>query len=63
LDEGRSEDEITTELAQCFLRLANIDSVVLERLSRYEAALWRRAVQTVITLNTMRGCRAGSRIS
>jgi len=62
LDEGRSEDEITTELAQCFLRLANIDSVVLERLSRYETALWRRAAQTVIALNAMRGCLAGSTI-
>ena len=37
----------TRQLTYCFLRLANLDSGVFERLSRYEAALWRRTVQTL----------------
>jgi hypothetical protein len=31
-----------TDLARCFLRLANLPSYPLDRLSRYEAILWRR---------------------
>jgi hypothetical protein len=30
-----------TDLARCFLRLANLPSYPLDRLSRYEAILWR----------------------
>src|SRR5262249_49943789 len=33
------------ELARCFLRLANLPNYVLDRLSRYEATLWRQAGQ------------------
>jgi len=43
----------TTEFARCFLRLANLPSSVLERLSRYEAALWRQVVQILFTLDTL----------
>ena len=32
----------TTELARCFLRLANLPNYALDRLSRYEATLWRQ---------------------
>ncbi len=31
------------ELARCFLRLANLPNFALDRLSRYEATLWRQA--------------------
>jgi hypothetical protein len=34
-------DGPTIEFAQCFLRLANLPNFALDRLSRYEATLWR----------------------
>jgi hypothetical protein len=43
----------TTEIARCFLRLANLPSGVLERLSRYEAALWRQVTQILFTLDAL----------
>jgi len=33
----------TVELAWCFLRLADLSNFALDRLSRYEASLWRQA--------------------
>ena len=41
----------TRRLAYSFLRLANLDSAVFERLNRYEAALWRQAVQIIFVLH------------
>src|SRR5215217_865662 len=35
------------DLAQCFLRLVNLPTFPLDRLSRYEAILWRQAGQIV----------------
>jgi len=32
------------------LRLANLDIDIVDRLSRYEAALWRQLAQTLFTL-------------
>jgi len=42
------------DLTSCFLRLANLDSGVFERLGRYETALWRQIVQTLLALRTTR---------
>jgi hypothetical protein len=42
-----------TELARCFLRLANLDSYPLDRLSRYEAILWRQAGQILFALDAL----------
>jgi hypothetical protein len=42
------------ELTYCFMRLANIDNGLFERLRRYEAALWRQTVQTLFALRTTR---------
>ena len=42
------------DLTCCFLRLANLDSGVFERLGRYETALWRQIVQTLLVLRTPR---------
>ena len=42
------------QLTYCFLRLANLDSGVFERLTRYEAALWRQTVQTLFALQPVR---------
>jgi hypothetical protein len=45
--------DATTEIARCFLRLANLPSGVLERLGRYEAALWRQVGQILFTLDAL----------
>jgi hypothetical protein len=42
-----------TELARCFLRLANLPSFALDRLSRYEATLWRQAGQILFALDAL----------
>jgi hypothetical protein len=41
-------------IAQCFLRLSNIDPTLLNRVGSYEARLWRQAAQTIWTLDAMR---------
>jgi hypothetical protein len=40
-------------LARCFLRLANLPSYPLDRLSRYEAILWRQAGQILFALDAL----------
>jgi hypothetical protein len=42
-----------TDLARCFLRLANLPSYPLDRLSRYEATLWRQAGQILFALDAL----------
>jgi hypothetical protein len=41
------------ELARGFLGLANLPNHALDRLSRYEATLWRQARQTLIALDAL----------
>jgi hypothetical protein len=41
-------------IAQCFLRLSNLDPTLLDRAGSYETRLWRQAVQTIWTLEAMR---------
>jgi hypothetical protein len=41
------------ELARCFLGLANLPSHALDRLSRYEATLWRQVRQILIALDAL----------
>jgi hypothetical protein len=41
------------ELARCFLRVANLPNFALDRLSRYEATLWRQAGQILYALNDL----------
>ena len=59
-----------TDLTRCFLRLANLPTFPLDRLSRYEAALWRQAGQILFALDALdrrkpqekgRGWHIGSR--
>ncbi len=40
-------------LAQCFLRLANLPNYALDRLSRYEYALWRQVAQILFALDNL----------
>jgi hypothetical protein len=42
------------DIALTYLRLANLDNELIDRLSRYEATLWRQAVQTLFTLQTLK---------
>src|SRR5262249_61344009 len=41
-------------IAQCFLRLSNLDPTLLDRVGSYETRLWRQAAQTIWTLEAMR---------
>jgi hypothetical protein len=43
----------SADLARCFLRLANLPSYPLDRLSRYEAILWRQAGQILFALDAL----------
>jgi hypothetical protein len=42
------------DLAHCFLRLANLDNGIFERLSRYESALSRQVVRILFLLKSVR---------
>src|SRR3954454_23506207 len=56
-------DHSSKDLAHCFLRLAHLPSYPLDRLSRYEAALWRQAGQTIFALHTLHRRRSWDRRS
>jgi hypothetical protein len=43
----------SVDLARCFLRLANLPNFTLDRLGRYEAALWRQVGQTLFALEAL----------
>ena len=43
----------TADLARCFLRLANLPNFALDRLSRYEATLWRQVAQILFALDAL----------
>jgi hypothetical protein len=46
-------DGFPPEFARCFLRLANLPNFALDRLSRYEAGLWRQVRQILFTLDAL----------
>jgi hypothetical protein len=50
---GEFAVEPTADLARCFLRLANLPNYTLDRLSRYEATLWRQAGQILFALDAL----------
>ena len=50
---GPKSVDPTADLARCFLRLANLPNFALDRLSRYEATLWRQAGQILFALDTL----------
>jgi hypothetical protein len=59
LDEARraqftNVDDPSRDLTLSFLRLAHVDNGAFDRLSRYEAIIWRQIVQTLFVLGTMR---------
>ena len=46
-------DAPAVEFARCFLRLANLPNFALDRLSRYEATLWRQAGRMLFALEKL----------
>jgi hypothetical protein len=46
-------DGSAAEFARCFLRLAYLPNFALDRLSRYEAMLWRQAGQILFALDAL----------
>jgi len=46
-------DGSPAEFARCFLRLANLPNFALDRLTRYEATLWRQAGQILYALEML----------
>jgi hypothetical protein len=51
LTSARGQVDPDVELARCFLRLCNLPNYVLDRLSRYEAILWRQVGQILFALD------------
>jgi hypothetical protein len=49
------------EFARCYLRLANLPNFALDRLSRYEATLWRQVRQTLLALDALDHQTTGKR--
>jgi hypothetical protein len=45
--------DLAADLARCFLRLANLPNFALDRLSRYEAVLWRQVGQILFALDAL----------
>jgi hypothetical protein len=52
-DSGMKADAAAVDFARCFLRLANLPNFALDRLSRYEATLWRQAGRILHALETL----------
>ena len=50
---GIESEGPTVEFARCFLRLANMPNFALDRVSRYEATLWRQAGRILYALETL----------
>jgi hypothetical protein len=49
-----------SDIGDCFLRLAELPTFPLDRLSRYEHLLWRQARQIVFTLESLRRFKSQS---
>jgi hypothetical protein len=50
---GSEPVDPAADLARCFLRLANLPNFALDRLSRYEAILWRQVGQILFALDAL----------
>ena len=50
---GLKAGAAAVEFARCFLRLANLPNSAIDRLSRYEAALWRQAGRILLSLDAL----------
>lgn len=52
-DSMKRTDAHNVEFARCFLGVANLPNFVLDRLSRYEATLWRQAARILFALDAL----------
>jgi hypothetical protein len=52
-DPALKQEASVVEFARWFLRLANLPNFALDRLSRYEATLWRQAGRLLYALETL----------
>ena len=50
---GIKSDDPQIEFARCFLRLANLPNFAFDRLSRYEATLWRQVGRILFALHVL----------
>jgi hypothetical protein len=41
------------DIARCFLRVSNIHDELLERINRYETALWRQVKEILLLINAI----------
>ena len=53
-DRSTSPTSPSREIALSYLRLANLDNELIDRLSRYECGLWRQTVQTLFALRVLK---------
>ena len=53
-EESEKSGANTNKIAEIFLRLSDLPTCPMDRLSRYEHRLWRQARQIVLTLKTSR---------
>jgi CRP-like cAMP-binding protein len=51
--DSKMKTDETVEFARCFLLLANLPNFALDRLSRYEATLWRQAGRILFALDAL----------
>lgn len=53
IDPTQSPPRAAADLASCFLSLTKLPNYTLDRLSRYEAILWRQAAQILFALDAL----------
>jgi len=51
---GAGPHSSARDIALSYLRWANLDNELIDRLSRYEAGLWRQLVQTLFAVQTLK---------
>jgi hypothetical protein len=61
--DSKMKDHKTVGFARCFLRLANLPNFALDRLSRYEATLWRQASRILLALDALHRRKPQERMS
>ena len=59
LFESSAAADANSCIGDVFLRLAQLPTFPLDRLSRYEHLLWRQARQIILTLDCIRRCHKG----
>jgi hypothetical protein len=62
LASGINSGDPKVEFARCFLRLANLPNFALDRLSRYEATLWRQVGRILFALDALNRRKPQERI-